>query len=565
MFFLAIENAGGRVIELTHHGENYTVTHVSGLLPPKNNINTSTAGLTDGSTYNSSHMENRNIVITLVLNGDIEANRQRIYSIFPFKSECTVYFSNQRRNVKIKGWVELIDGDVFSKREVIQISVICPRPYWESIQMLQAELSRSIGFFTFPFSIPEEGIVISGSYPYPVAIADNKGDASVGFVCTLRVADAAPELTADTVTFSPDVIAKRRVLVPLSTAEYSGSPQYLEVYVNHVLKTESTDYDLKYCTYEDNARDLYIEFLTGHYITVGAAVRVDVCDTGDVNQPEYTSVKKMFHSTLEFDLPDWYDENAEITSLVAHQEANPEILINPDDYTYSIQNGKIVVSYVIGSHVGTEAYQWIVVDGVKHNQKVVTTSKTVSAAVPDELFTSLPDYTANDLIRIYIGDNKLNGWSMENAVFTHLDGTYIDTEYCFHLGTPAYSKVKMQIISSVSGENVSDYTDTQVDEGLKLVDALTLTNATTGEKISFSGEKFRPGDVIVFSTVYGDVYAKCVESTWMTPGENLMYAVDADSDFPYLIPGKNLIQVTADTNQELVSGEMSAKRLYGGV
>lgn len=179
MFTLKIENTKGEIFELTHNSPNYYVTQVAGLTPPPTAVNTSTAGTIDGTFINSARVEQRNIVITLVINGDIEKNRQRLYTIFPRKTPCTVYFKNQNRDVKIVGYVETLDGDLFVMREQIQISIICPRPYWVALEALYNEISKTVPLFTFPFSIVTP-IPFSELSDTPVCTIDNPGDVACG-------------------------------------------------------------------------------------------------------------------------------------------------------------------------------------------------------------------------------------------------------------------------------------------------------------------------------------------------------------------------------------------------
>lgn len=179
MFTLKIENTNGDIFELTHNSPNYYITSVQGLTPPATAVNTSTAGTIDGTFFNSARVNQRNIVITVVINGDIEANRQRLYTIFPRKTPCTVYFKNANRDVKIVGYVEALEGDLFVQREQMQISIICPRPYWEALQALYTELSKILAMFEFPFSIVTP-IPFSEILDYPICTINNTGDAACG-------------------------------------------------------------------------------------------------------------------------------------------------------------------------------------------------------------------------------------------------------------------------------------------------------------------------------------------------------------------------------------------------
>lgn len=191
MYTLKIKNTNGETFELSHDYANYYITGVQGLTPPATNINTAKAGIIDGTFFNSASVEERNIVITLVLNGDIEANRQKLYRIFPRKTACTVYFKNENRNVKIKGYVETCDGDLFTRREQMQISIICPRPYFEDLNTIYAELRKSLAMFEFPFSIEvEQPVPISEITDYPICEILNTGDAECGCVIDIDVHSA---------------------------------------------------------------------------------------------------------------------------------------------------------------------------------------------------------------------------------------------------------------------------------------------------------------------------------------------------------------------------------------
>lgn len=184
MFALKIESSLG-LVELTHDLNNYAVVGMQGLTPPPTTINTAIAGSIDGSFFNSARVESRNIVITIILAGDIEANRQRLYRIFPRKMPVTVYFKNKNRNVKINGYVEALEGDLFTKQEQIQISILCPRPYFEGIDSVTNTIGDVLPLFEFPFSIAEDNPVEIGEVSTsPIYTYDNQGDVETGAVFT---------------------------------------------------------------------------------------------------------------------------------------------------------------------------------------------------------------------------------------------------------------------------------------------------------------------------------------------------------------------------------------------
>lgn len=196
MFTLKIGNNRGSIYELTHNTGKYAVVGIDGLTRPPTNINTAIAGGIDGSFFNSARVEQRNLVISIILRGDIEANRQALYTIFPLKSKCTIYFSNKNRDVKIEGFVETLEADLFTMQERVQVSIICPRPYWQDMNEIIDSISTTVNLFQFPFSISEP-IPFAEIYNEPHAFLNNLGDSETGFTIVTTL-----EKNLSTLTFT---------------------------------------------------------------------------------------------------------------------------------------------------------------------------------------------------------------------------------------------------------------------------------------------------------------------------------------------------------------------------
>lgn len=190
MFSLKIQNAKGELFELSRNHQNYVITNVEGLTVPQIVNNVASGGTVDGAFYNSSRMGTRNIVITVRLVGDIEGNRQRLYKMFSLKKPNTIFFKNENRDLKIVGYVEVIEGDLFTEAESIQISIICPRPYWENAQTISEELSYTIKQFEFPFAIESnDPIPLSEYTSTPLVEVLNRGDVECGAIFTVTFSD----------------------------------------------------------------------------------------------------------------------------------------------------------------------------------------------------------------------------------------------------------------------------------------------------------------------------------------------------------------------------------------
>lgn len=153
MYEAKIENSGGEILSLTGDEKRWQLFDIGGLDPPKATVNlTNLAGL-DGALFNSSRVNTRNLVISLKITGDIEANRLELYRFFRPKNRCMFYFKNKRRDVKIESVVESVECPQFTNKEIMQVSMLCPAPYFQDIEEIIADMSDSSAGFTFPFFI----------------------------------------------------------------------------------------------------------------------------------------------------------------------------------------------------------------------------------------------------------------------------------------------------------------------------------------------------------------------------------------------------------------------------
>lgn len=181
MYTLIIENHKGEQLQLTQN-PNYSITGIEGLPPPTASINTAINANFDGSTYRSSRLNERNIVISLAIEGNVEINRIELYKYIKTKKKCVVYYKNNSRDVSIAGYVESMEVAIFDAKEMVQISIICPRPYFEDVIKTMLDMSATSAMFEFPFSIPDEGIEFSTLTVATESIVQNLGDVETGAV-----------------------------------------------------------------------------------------------------------------------------------------------------------------------------------------------------------------------------------------------------------------------------------------------------------------------------------------------------------------------------------------------
>lgn len=188
MFVAQIENSKNEVLRLTQAESDFQVVSILGLNPPNAQINTAKVAGLDGSKYNSAKLDERNIVITLKLNGDIEKNRLRLNTYFNTKEWCKFYYKNSSRDVYIEGYIETTEYDLFTNNETMQISILCPNPYFKAMEMIVDDISKSLGNFVFPFSIQ-----VNEPIPFSIIEIDrvtnvfNEGESETGLIIDIDI------------------------------------------------------------------------------------------------------------------------------------------------------------------------------------------------------------------------------------------------------------------------------------------------------------------------------------------------------------------------------------------
>lgn len=176
-----LENEFGQAIELTNN-PNYTLTNIEGLNPTQAIINTSSSGAFDGARFNSSKVETRNIVISLAIEYPVEKNRIALYQYVRPKRAIRFYCKNDTRDVYIDGYVETCEINPFSQKTTVQISIICPQPYFYDKNQNIISFYGAIDLFEFPFTNPEEGMPFSEIMVNQIRQIANIGDIECGMV-----------------------------------------------------------------------------------------------------------------------------------------------------------------------------------------------------------------------------------------------------------------------------------------------------------------------------------------------------------------------------------------------
>ena len=167
----------------------FVVKKIDGLGPVKANINTTDVSTRDGSSYNSARTSQRNIVIYLqyLFQGSIEDMRLKSYRYFPLKKPISLIVETDNRTLKIDGYVESNEPDIFSKDEGTQISIICPNPYFYTTETTAVVFYGTEPKFEFPveFEMGDE-FEFSSIIRHEKQNVYYSGDVDVGLTLVMR-------------------------------------------------------------------------------------------------------------------------------------------------------------------------------------------------------------------------------------------------------------------------------------------------------------------------------------------------------------------------------------------
>lgn len=172
------------------------IHNITGLDPVKASISTSEYGDTPGESLTQTHTPKRNIVLTLGPNPDwvtwnITQLRQYLYTFFiPERPTKLTFISDELPTVEIEGYVESVEANLFSKDPEIQVSIICPQPYFSAADATVVT-----------------GVTTDSSSPTTVTYTGN-----VPAWLVLKVTDGGAGSPTDiTVTIAGDIISYARI------------------------------------------------------------------------------------------------------------------------------------------------------------------------------------------------------------------------------------------------------------------------------------------------------------------------------------------------------------------
>lgn len=128
MLKITATNFYGNTLQVTQNSLFRVVA--AGLDQPTAAIFLADLATKDGSLYNSSKLNNRNVVLTVWPNGySVEAARHELYKIFKSSRYVRLDVETGTRACWCEGYIESAPSDFDSSAQEMQISIICPDPF----------------------------------------------------------------------------------------------------------------------------------------------------------------------------------------------------------------------------------------------------------------------------------------------------------------------------------------------------------------------------------------------------------------------------------------------------
>lgn len=213
----------------------FLIQKISGLGPADADISISNVVTFDGGIYNSSRAKTRNIVIEFILLGpDVESQRLELYKYFPLKEEVELEFKTDSRYAGTYGYVEKIEPEIFSDKEVVQISILCPDSYMKDLQNGGKKVYSFYSIaqnFEFPFSnesLTEKKIefgIIRGDFVQDIIYT---GEVETGFVMSIvPLHELTSNIIISNVDTGEDMLIYTKVLKDLIGSPFTSSDELI--------------------------------------------------------------------------------------------------------------------------------------------------------------------------------------------------------------------------------------------------------------------------------------------------------------------------------------------------
>lgn len=181
---IKIENEWGDMLNLSAD-PRYAVT-ASGIAQPGATINISKVALNDGGRFNSSTRNVRNLILYIDIVRDVGSARMELYRYIISGGYIKVYYKTDYLDVWIEGQVETVECNPYALGQMMQVSILCPFPFWQDLKETYTDASNVTSLLEFPWSAPAEGVELSTADANAYTVVKNAGHVKSGMRIVIR-------------------------------------------------------------------------------------------------------------------------------------------------------------------------------------------------------------------------------------------------------------------------------------------------------------------------------------------------------------------------------------------
>lgn len=186
-FVLKYRSPQGAEIDLANNSR-FLLSGVDGLTAANVDISATEFAAHDGDFINNLHTTPRGIVLYLTIYQaeNAENVKRAILSVIKPKQTGVLYWDYEGRQLEISGAVEAVEMKRFEKSVVMQITLYCSAPYWESAEYIIQKIELIMKLHHFVVVFPQNEGIVMGYYNLELTRSFvNDGDAETGAVITI--------------------------------------------------------------------------------------------------------------------------------------------------------------------------------------------------------------------------------------------------------------------------------------------------------------------------------------------------------------------------------------------
>lgn len=143
----------------------------------------------DGANYEGNTLGVGNVAITFTIlaknTAELEKNKHLFIQVFNPKFGELEIIEGKRKLKAIPSEVPYMnEKHPLEAKGVVNLDV--HNPYWQNLSEVKAEIAKWVGTFSFPLSIPAEGIQMGYREPSLIVNVNNGGDVKTGMIIKFR-------------------------------------------------------------------------------------------------------------------------------------------------------------------------------------------------------------------------------------------------------------------------------------------------------------------------------------------------------------------------------------------